>query len=287
MAIVEAIVLGVLLGLVYATLSVGFSLIWGTLGVIHVSHGAFVILAAYLGYFANQILGIDPVVALVGIVPLLFAIGIGLYELLFRPLAERTREVAFASLVLSFGVAIALENMLVVLFDSDPRVLQTGYTRDVIDVFGVPVTAGRLIGAGLAVVTLVTVYVFLKRTYTGRAVLAVAQNDQGAALSGINERRVSRITFGLGLATAAVAGVATAMFWSFAPSEHIHWMVFVFIVTILGGVGSVVGSAVAGLLTGLVFELSALVLPFEWVNFVLFVLLIGLLIVKPEGLFQQ
>lgn len=287
MAIVEAIVLGVLLGLVYATLSVGFSLIWGTLGVIHVSHGAFVILAAYLGYFANQILGIDPVVALVGIVPLLFAIGIGLYELLFRPLAERTREVAFASLVLSFGVAIALENMLVVLFDSGPRVLQTGYTRDVIDVFGVPVTAGRLIGAGLAVVTLVTVYVFLKRTYTGRAVLAVAQNDQGAALSGINERRVSRITFGLGLATAAVAGVATAMFWSFAPSEHIHWMVFVFIVTILGGVGSVVGSAVAGLLTGLVFELSALVLPFEWVNFVLFVLLIGLLIVKPEGLFQQ
>lgn len=287
MALLEAIVLGALLGLVYATLSVGFSLTWGALDVIHVSHGAFVVLAAYLGYVANESFGVDPVLALAGIVPLFFLLGVGLYELLFRPLAERAREVAFASLVLSFGLAIALENLLVVQFSADPRVLRTGYTRDVVNVVGVPVTTGRLVGAGLAVLTLVMVYAFLKHTYTGRAVLAVAQNPEGAALSGINERRVSAITFGLGLATAAIAGVATAMFWSFGPSEHLHWMVFVFIVTILGGVGSVVGAGVAGLLTGLVFELSALVVPFAWVDFVLFVLLVGLLVVKPEGLFQQ
>lgn len=287
MAIVEAVLLGVLLGLVYATLSVGFSLIWGTLDVIHVSHGAFAILAAYLAYTANESLGIDPVLALLGIVPLFFGLGVGLYELLFRPLAERAQEVAFVSLVLTFGLAIALENLLVVQFSADPRVLQTGYTREVVNVAGVPLTTGRLVGAGLAVLTLVVVYLFLKRTYTGRAVLAVAQNDQGAALSGINERRVSAITFGVGLATVAIAGVATVMFWSFSPSEHIHWMVFVFIVTILGGVGSVVGATTAGLITGLISELSALVVPFVWVDFILFGLLVGLLLVKPEGLFQQ
>lgn len=287
MAIIEALVLGVLLGLVYATLSVGFSLIWGTLDVIHVSHGAFAILAAYLGYTANEALGIDPILALLGIVPLFFGIGVALHELLFRPLAHRATEVAFASLVLTFGLAIALENLLVLQFSADPRVLKTGYTRDVVDVIGVPVTVGRILGAALALLTLLIVYLFLKRTYTGRAVLAVAQNKEGAALSGINERRVSAITFGIGLSTVAIAGVATVMFWSFSPSEHIHWMVFVFIVTILGGVGSVIGAATAGLITGLVFEFSALVVPFVWVDFVLFVLLIGLLVVKPEGLFQQ
>lgn len=286
MVLVEAAVLGILLGLVYATLSVGFSLIWGTLDVIHVSHGAFAMFAAYLGYTANESMGIDPILALVGIVPLFFILGVAMYELLIRQLARRTTEVAFASLVLTFGVAIALENLLVYQFSADPRVLRTGYTRDVVDVVGVPVTAGRLYGAGLAVLTLVIVALFLKRTYTGRAVLAVSQNKEGAALSGINERRVSGITFGIGLATVAIAGVATVMFWSFSPSEHIHWMVFVFIVTIFGGVGSVKGAVTAGLLTGLVFEFSALVVPFIWVDFVLFVLLIGLLVVKPEGLFE-
>lgn len=287
MAIVEAIVLGVLLGLVYATLSVGFSLIWGTLDVINVSHGAFAILGAYLGYFANVNYGIDPVLALVGIVPLFFIIGVVLYEVLFRPLADRANEVAFASLVLAFGLAIALENAMVSVFSADPRILETGYTSETVSVFGISVTVGELIGAALALLTLVIVYVFLKQTYTGRAVLAVAQNDEGAALSGINERHVSRITFGIGLSTAAIAGVATVMFWSFSPDQHIGWMIFVFIATILGGVGSVIGVAIAGLLTGLIAELTATVVPFIWVEFILFVLLIGILVVKPEGLFQQ
>ncbi len=287
MAIVEAIVLGVLLGLVYATLSVGFSLVWGTLNVINVSHGAFAILGAYLGYFANVNYGIDPVLALVGIVPLFFIIGVLLYEVLFRPLAARATEVAFASLVLAFGLAIALENAMVTAFSADPRILQTGYTSETVGVAGIPVTIGELIGAALALSTLVIVYVFLKKTYTGRAVLAVAQNEEGAALSGINERQVSRITFGIGLATAAIAGVATVMFWSFSPDQHIGWMIFVFIATILGGVGSVIGVAVAGLLTGLIAELTATFVPYIWVEFVLFVLLIGILVIKPEGLFQQ
>jgi len=286
MALVEALVLGTVLGLVYATLGVGFSLTWGTLEIINVSHAAFAVFAAYLGYFANASYGFDPVLSLAGIVPAFFAIGVALQEGLFRPLAKRAEEVAFASLVLTFGIAIVLENLMVVWFSADPRVLRTEYTQTTVDVLGVPVTGGRLVGAGLAVATLFVLYVFLTRTYTGRAVRAVAQNAEGAALSGIDERRVSAITFGVGLATAAIAGVAAAMFFPFGPSEHYSWLISVFIVTILGGVGSIVGAAVAGLVTGLVFELSALVVPFVWVRFVLFVLLIGLLVVRPEGLFS-
>lgn len=289
MAVLEAVVLGVVLGLVYAVLGVGFSLTWGTLEVINVAHGAFAVLGAYLGYFAQATYGVDPVLALLGIAPAFFVMGVVLYEVVLRRLANRARDVAFASLVLTFGVAVALENVMVVAFSADPRVLQTGYTGQTVDVLGTPISGGRLVGSALAVVTLVAVALFLGRTYTGRAVRAVSQNADGAALSGIDERRVSALTFGLGIATAGVGGVAAAFFFPFGPSEHLAWMIPVFIVTILGGVGSVAGAAVAGLVTGLVFELSFSVVgvPFVWVKFVLFVLLIGLLVVRPQGLFRQ
>jgi branched-chain amino acid transport system permease protein len=287
MALTEALVLGLPLGLVYATLGVGFSLTWGTLNVINVSHAAFAVLGAYLGYFANASFGIDPTIALLGIVPGFFIVGVTLQEGIFRPLAKRAEEAEFASLVLTFGLAIVLENLMVVVFSADPRLLRTEYTSMTVDILGVPVTGGRLVGAGLAVLTLLVLYLFLRRTYTGTAVRAVTQDSDGAALTGINERRVSAITFGLGLATAGVAGVAAAMYFPFGPSEHYSWLISVFIVTILGGVGSIVGAAIAGLVTGLVFELSAIFVPFSWVRFVLFSLLIGLLVVRPEGLFKR
>jgi branched-chain amino acid transport system permease protein len=287
MAVLEALVLGTSLGLVYAVLGVGFSLTWGTLDLINVSHAAFAVLAAYIGYFADASFGIDPVLSLAGIVPAFFVAGVGLQEGLFRPLARRAEELAFASLVLTFGLAIVIENVMVVLFSADPRLLRTDYTSMTVDVLGVPVTGGRLVGAALALFTLVVLYLFLTRTYTGQAVRAVAQNAEGAALSGIDERRVSAITFGLGLATAGIAGVAASMYFPFGPSEHYAWLISVFIVTILGGVGSIVGAGVAGLVTGIVFELSAIVVPFALVQLVLFVLLIGLLVVRPEGIFSR
>lgn len=287
MAVVEAVVLGTILGLVYATLGVGFSLTWGALDVINVSHGAFAVLAAYLGYFANTSYGIDPVLALLAITPAFFLVGVALQELLFRPLAARAEELAYASLVLTFGLAIVIENLMVVAFSADPRLLKTGYTSLTVDVAGVPVTGGRLLGAGLALVTLAVLYVFLSRTYTGRAVRAISENAEGAALSGIDERRVSAVTFGLALATAGVAGVAASMFFPFGPSEHYAWLISIFIVTIFGGVGSIVGAGVAGLLTGLIFEFAAIVVPFSWVPFVLFTLLIALLVLRPEGIFSR
>ena len=287
MAILEAIVLGTILGLVYATLGVGFSLTWGTLDTINVAHAAFAVFGAYLGYFANTMYGIDPALALLGIIPAFFAIGAALQEGLFRPLAKRAEDLPYASLVLTFGLAIILENVMVVLFSADPRLLKTGYTSLTVNIAGVPVTGGRLVGAGLALVTLVVLYGFLTRTYTGRAVRAVSENSKGAAISGINERRVSAITCGLALATAGVAGVAASMFFPFNPSEHYAWLIYIFIVTIFGGVGSIVGAGIAGLIAGLIFELAAIVVPFSWVQFVLFVLLISLLVVRPEGIYQQ
>lgn len=286
MAVIDAIFAGLFVGLAFAVLAVGFTLMWGAIDVINVSHAAFGILGAYLGYYANTRFGVDPLLALIGIVPLFFAIGYAFYAILVQRLIAQTDEVAFASLVLTLGLMFALENSMVSLFSADPRLTKTPYTAVTYYFVGTPIPGGRLVGGVLAVATLVGVYLFLTRTYTGRAVRAVSENPEGAALCGIDRHRVSGITAGISFATAGIGGVALSLFYSFDPSTQLSWLVNVFLVTVFGGIGSVVGSGIAGVFTGFVTEFSALVLPYEIVDMVLFGILFAILLIRPEGLIQ-
>ncbi|MGI8859289.1 MAG: branched-chain amino acid ABC transporter permease [Rubrobacteraceae bacterium] len=285
--LVQGIVSGLFVGFAYAILGVGFSLAWGAGGVINVSHTAFAVLAAYLGYYANDLLGLDPLVALVGIVPAFFLIGVGFHGLLVRPLFARTRNPELASLVLTFGVATVLANAMVELFSADPRMLDTPYTETTLRLAGVSVPGGQAVAAALAVVVLVTVYIFLHHTYTGRAVRAVQQEREGAALSGINTGLVNAVTFGLAFATAGAAGVALSLVYSFGPTSYLAWLTFMFLVVIFGGVGSATGAGVAGLAAGLVVGVSGVFVAYAWVNLVLFVFLVLVLLVRPQGLFPR
>jgi len=286
MAVLDAIIAGLLVGLAFAVLAVGFTLIWGTIGVINVAHAAFGVLGAYLGYFANTRFGVDPLLALVVIAPLFFAIGYAFYATLVKKLLSQTEDVAFASLVLSLGLMFAVENSMISVFSADPRLTKTAYTAVTYRFMGTPIPGGRLVGGGVAVLTLAAVYLFLTRTYTGRAVRAVSENPEGAALCGINRHRVSGITSGIGFATAGIAGVALSLFYSFDPATQLSWLVNVFLVTVFGGIGSVIGSGLAGVFTGFVTEFSALALPFEYVDLVLFGILFVILLVRPEGLIK-
>jgi len=137
----------------------------------------------------------------------------------------------------------------------------------------------------MAIVAIALLYSFLQHTYTGKGVQATWQNPMGAALVGINPGHVSLITFGLSIASAGAAGVAMALIYAFYPSVQSVWTLFVFLVTIVGGVGSVIGTGLAGLLIGFIIGVSAAFLPFVWVNVLLFALLLAILLFKPEGLF--
>lgn len=289
MAVLDAIVAGLLVGIVFALLAVGFTLTWGSIDVINISHAAFGVLGAYLGYFAHTRFGVDPLLSLVVIVPLFFVIGYAFYEVLIRRLIARTgdaEERAFASLVLTLGLMFAIENSMVSLFSADPRLVRTSYTESTVRVLDIPIPSGRLVGGVLALLTLVAIYLFLTRTYVGRSVRAVSEQPEGAMLCGIDRHRVSGITFGIGLSTAGIGGVALSLFYSFDPATQLSWLVNVFLVTVFGGIGSVVGSTIAGGFTGLVTEFSALVLPFEFVDLVLFGILFVILLFRPEGLIQ-
>lgn len=282
--ILETVISGVLFGGIYALLSVGFGLTWGTMKVLNISHAVFAVLGAFVAYWLFVKVGIDPILCLPLLVVLLFLVGAVVYRLVVRPVTK-AKNVIMASMVATFGVAIVVENTMSYFWRPDPRILKPSYTGTSFFLEEMAISKAPLIGFAMAIVAIALLYLFLHHTYTGKAVQATWQNPMGAALVGINPEYVSLVTFGLSIASAGAAGVAMALIYAFYPSVQSVWTLFVFLVTIVGGVGSVLGCAFAGLLIGFIIGVSGAFLPFVWVNVILFALLLLILLLKPEGLF--
>jgi len=283
--ILQSIVSGLLMGGMFALLGVGFSLTWGVMKVINIAHAAFGILAAYIAYWALTLYKVDPVVSLVVSTPLLFVTGLVIYRLLIQPIT-RAKDVVVASMILTFGLAIVLENLMLLAWSPDERLITTSYSSQALFIGDIIIKVSSLIGFMLSVLGIAAIYFFLHRTHTGKAVRATWQEPEGAALQGINLRRVSMITFALAIASAGAGGVTMAYMYSFNPPAHNLWLIFLFLVVILGGVGSVLGSAAAGLMIGLIIGVCSAFFPQQWINVLLFALLMVILLIKPEGLFR-
>lgn len=284
--IIQSLVSGILIGGIFSLLSVGFSLTWGVMKVINISHAAFGILAAYIAYWGLNLYGIDPILSLIFSIPLLFVVGLFIHRFLIQYIT-RSKEIIVASMILTFGLAIILENVMLLSWTPDERLITTGYSNKAIFLGDIVIRVSNLIGFVLSIVGIGLIYLFLYHSKTGKAVRATWQEPEGAALQGINLRKVSMITFGLAIASSGAGGVAMAYMYSFNPPSHNLWLIFLFLVVIVGGVGSVVGSAVSGLLIGLITGLSNAILPMQWINVLLFALLMIILLLKPEGLFRK
>ncbi len=282
--IVETVISGILFGGIYALLSSGFSLTWGTMKVLNISHAVFAVLGAFIAYWFFVKGGVDPLFSLPLLIIIMFLVGAIVFRLVIRTVI-RGKDVIMASMVATFGVAVVVENLMSFFWRPDPRILKPPYTGSSFFIGEMAISKGPLIGFVIAMVAIFLLYAFLHRTYTGKAVQATWQNPMGAARVGINPEHVSLITFGLSIASAGTAGVAMALIYAFYPSVQGVWTLFVFMVTIVGGVGSVLGSAMAGLLVGFIIGVSGAFLPFVWVNVILFALLLLILLFKPEGLF--
>jgi branched-chain amino acid transport system permease protein len=284
--VVQSIVSGLLMGGIFALFGVGFSLTWGVMKVINIAHAAFGILAAYMAYWGLTLYGVDPFLSLVLSLPFLFGTGLLIHRFLIQPIT-RSKEIVVASMILTFGLAIVLENMMLSAWTPDERLITTSYASKAIFLGEIIIKVSNLLGFLLSILGIAAIYLFLHRTRTGKAVRATWQDPEGAALQGINLQRVSMIAFGLALASAGAGGVAMACLYSFSPPAHNLWLIFLFLVVIVGGVGSVIGSAIAGLIIGLVTGLSGAFFPQQWINVLLFGLLMVLLLIKPEGLFRK
>lgn len=275
-----------MMGSVYALLGIGFSLSWGVMKVINISHAAFGLLAAFLAYSLLQWLGIDPIVSVVITVPFLFLIACFVYRFLIAPITQ-AKEVIVSSMILTFGIAIILENLMLLIWSPDPRVITTGYTSKVLVLGPFYFQYPRLAGFFMAVIGVLIIQFFLKKTYTGKAVRAAWQQPEAAQLYGVNLTRISMITFGLAVASAGAGGISMAFLYTFDPHTHNLWLIYLFLVVIVGGVGNVLGTALAGLIVGVITGLSLAFLPYQWVNLLTFGLLMIILIFRPQGLFQS
>jgi branched-chain amino acid transport system permease protein len=277
--IAQYIVNGILIGSLYACLAVGFSLIYGVLNIINVMHGSFVVLGAYATIYGSQVLGLHPLLAALLGAAVMFAFGYLVQRFLIN---EVVTAPIFISFTLTFGLDLLLNNAMIQVFTATPRSLILDYGS--VSIGGVSVSIARLGAMGLALVLTGFLYWLLRHSQMGRAIIAVRMDHQAASFLGIRVKRIYALTFGIGALMAAAAGGAMAVVYPITPLLSGVFLGKVFVICVLGGLGSVPGALVGGIALGLLESFGAVVFGSQWSTTVGFALMILVLVFRPSGL---
>ncbi len=272
---------GILLGLIYAIAGLGLSLVLGIMGIVNVAHSAFIMLGSFFAFELFRRLGVDPIVSFFLAMPVFFLLG----TIVYRVLLTRVERVSQSQgLVAMFGLMVLIENLSTIAWTTDTRVITAAYTNTSLVLGSLYIAQVKLIAGALALILTFIFWAFLRFTLIGRAIRAMGQNRDAALSVGINVRQLSAVMFGLGISCAGAAGVVLAMIFPFSPNTQVQWLAWAFLVVILGGLGRVANTLVAGLVIGLLQSLSTAFLPFDYVYLVLYVLLAAILVLRREGL---
>jgi branched-chain amino acid transport system permease protein len=280
---VQGCILGVLIGGVYALMASGLTLAFGIMRVVNVAQGAMVVLAAYLSYTLFTKLHIDPFLSILLITPALFGLGVLLHRVFIRTLRGQNAEEM--SLLVTWATALGVEGILSVVYTTNLRRTITGYSQRSWAIGGYHIPQVKVYGFALSVVMLGALFVLLSRTRFGRSVRATVQNPMSARLLGVDPDRVSALGFGIGISTAAAAGAVFGMITPFNPGSHYDLISRLLSIVMLGGLGSIGGAIVASLLLGVTESVVAVTISPIWSSFVFFVVLIAILVLRPQGLF--
>jgi branched-chain amino acid transport system permease protein len=281
--LLQSLILGLLLGGLYALLAAGLTLYFGVMRVVMIAHSAFLILAAYLAWFFTTQTGLDPLLSLIITVPLFFAAGYGMQRALLSRLRPAT--LTMMSVLLTFAIALVIEGGLGYLFSGTQRRIQLGYSSASLELWGARIAVVKLVAFGLAVVSLLALYLLLKKTRFGQALRATIQHREAAQLLGIDTDRIAGFGFGLGLATAAVGGTALALDATIYPSLHWHWIGPLMAIIVIGGLGSIPGAAIAAILLGVTQSLLQIPMGTTWAQTVFYLALFATLMFRPQGFF--
>ncbi|MBI5068597.1 MAG: branched-chain amino acid ABC transporter permease [Deltaproteobacteria bacterium] len=281
---VDLAVSAILLAGLYATMAYGLGLIYGVLRVVNLAHGGVIMAGAYLGWVLHGSLGIDPYLSIPLVVLLSFGLGMAMYRVLVRHL-PRGAAGGPASLLLLFGVWLVLRNVAYLLFTGNDQAIRTSYSTRSLLVLGTHVSVNRLAVLVIALVTPALLQLLLRHSHVGRAIRAVAQNADSCTLVGVDVERIYTLTFGIGTALAGLAGLLSATIFSFNPGFGSGELLKSFVVVVLGGLGSVLGTGVAALVLAVVEVFAILVLPSYLTSAVGFVMLVLVLVFRPGGLF--
>jgi branched-chain amino acid transport system permease protein len=279
-----AILNGVLTGAVYALVALGLTLIYGVLHIINFAHGALLTAALYAAFFAHMLLGIDPYLAAVGLAPAFFVLGYALQRFVIGPASSGDdRNI----LLVTLGLAVVIENALLYAFRADTRTVNVPYAFDVVDFGFAFLAVPRLVGLAVVVVVALLLWGLLALTDLGKAMRAVAKEKLGAELVGIDVGHIYAMTFGIGTACLGVAACLLIPTYYVNPHVGNAFVLVAFTIVVLGGMGSVPGALLGGLLIGTIESLSGLYFGESLGQLGIFLLFILVLLVRPRGLFGE
>jgi branched-chain amino acid transport system permease protein len=282
----QNLVFGLLVGGLYGLAAVGLSLVFGVTKILNVSHGELLMLGGYASFWLFTLFGMDPFLGLPLAILLLVLLGLVLYKVIFGRMTKLGEETKIKNTMLvGFGLGIVLQNVAQRLWTADQRGITTTYSSVAFTLFGVRFPVVRVASFLIALFVLVALHLFLKRTYLGKAIRATVQDWEAAALLGISTDRVYLISFLMGAGLAGLAGALVSVGYSIEPTMGLEWTLTSLIVMVLGGLGSFVGTFVAGLLLGVTQSLTSFWLGGAYREMVALLLFLLVLVVRPQGLF--
>lgn len=281
--IIQIIISGIMLGGIYALAALGLTVCFGVLNVLNIAHGEFLMLGAFFGFFAYKLFGINPFFACVLMTPLFIFIGYFFERYFIEPISDRSfHEMLIASTLVTFGIALAIEDIVAFIWGGAEAGIS--YELPSLLIGGFYISTLRLLCLLCIILFTVVFHFFLKKTYMGKALRALTLNRRGAMIVGIDIKKISRITFGIGISLAAIAGVIYATLYTIDPFIGLPITVKVLAIIVLGGIGSFSGALLGGLILGITECAVGSLIGLEWSPAVAFLLLILILVLKPEGL---
>lgn len=275
---------GLLIGGLYAVTALSLSMVFGVMRLVNVAHGELLIFSAYLNFFISGALGIDPFLSTILIIPILFLIGYSLQRWVLNPVMGRGME---PGLLIAFGLSIIAQNGMILLWGGDTRAITTSYTDEGLKLFGVNVPLLYVIALLLSFLLILGMQQFITRSYLGKAIRASTQDPQTAAVLGINVNSIYALTYAIGASTAALGGMLIGMIFSFIPASGFPWLLKGFVVVVLGGMGSIIGTLAGGLIVGTAEGVGAAIFGTGYRDMIGFLIFLIILLTRPRGLFGQ
>ena len=281
--LINAIVAGLLLGGFYAAVTAGVSISFGMLDIVNIAHPGFVILGSYIAYFVNINFGVDPILVSVIMLPVFFALGASVYQVYYLSFEKRGQE-SLRGLAFFFGLLFVTEVSLILVFGVDYRYVEAPYIGPSIHIGLIDLPLRMLVPCIAALVLFSGIQLFITRTFTGRAIMAVSQDQLALQLMAVDPIHIKRIAFGISIATAAIAGALLIIIQPVEPSVGREYIGRIFAICVLGGLGSMPGTLIAAVLLGVVESLTATFYGPSWAPAVAFGFLLLTLAFRPAGL---
>jgi branched-chain amino acid transport system permease protein len=279
-----AVISGLQMGILYGLIGIGMNILYGVIRIVNFAHGEFMMLGAYMAFTLHQQWGINALQSMLVALPLFFILGLLLHRLFYERL-HKSDDPEIASFLTFFGVSLVITASILLIWKADPRSIPLPFENVSFVIGSLFLPTGRLVSAGICVVVIIVISWFLYRTYTGKAVRAIIENREAVAILGIDVQRVSALVFGIGLAIVGITGcLVTLTFPAITPVLGQTYTTIAFLVIVLGGLGSPLAALVGGIVYGLAESISSVFMPVALSPVVAFVLLILMVMFRPQGL---